>query len=297
MSTTLRKIRLKIIKSTGVKYFKAVSNFNVPYIICSGDYYSENPFFRPEICSEEIISCAAWCFDKNRPVIFDIGAHCGYHSTHFAALLKHNNPQIYSFEPVTQTYFDLVMTIKKLKLQNNVFPIHAALSNIDGVLTLNSSKWLSMMAQVISDDKKESISIENKNIAIATTIDKLSDSLSIFPDMIKLDVEGYESFVLQGADQVIQADNKPAICIEWNPATLAQCGSSVSALASQLKGYDIYYINDYEFGKKKFLEKINDVTAIPWVCNLFALPPGAPIFEQWKNNIEKIQRLYHISIP
>ena len=297
MSTTLRKIQLKILKKTGFKYFKAMSNFKIPYIVCLGDYFSENPFFNPEIGSEEIIGCAAWCMDKDRPVIFDIGAHCGYLSTHFAALLNKVNPQIYSFEPVSQTYFDLVLTINKLKLQNNVFPIHAALSNADGVLTLNSSRWLSMMAQVIADNKKESIPVENKHIALSTTINKVSDSLGIFPDLIKLDVEGYESFVLQGADQILQADNKPAICIEWNPATLAQCGSSVSALASQLKGYDIYYINDYEFGKKKFLEKINDVTDIPWVCNLFALPPGAPIFEQWRNNIEKIQRLYHISIP
>ena len=153
-----------------------------------------------------------------------------------------------------------------------------------------------MMAQVIADNKKESIPVENKHIALSTTINKVSDSLGVFPDLIKLDVEGYESFVLEGTDQILQADNKPAICIEWNPATLAQCGSSVSTLASLLKGYEIYYINDYEFGKKKFLEKIYDVTAIPWVCNLFALPPGTHVFEQWKNNIEKLQRLYNISI-
>ena len=261
-----------------------------------GDYFSENPFFKPEICSEEIISCSAWCIVKRRPVIFDIGAHCGYLSSHLATLLKKNDPQIYSFEPVSQTYFDLVLTINKLKLTENVFPIHAALSNVDGVLTLSSSKWLSMLAQVIMDDKKESIPVGNKNIALATTINKVSDSLGVFPDLIKLDVEGYESFVLQGADNVIHADNKPAICIEWNPATLEQCGSSGSVLASLLTGYEIYYINDYEFGRKKFLEKINDVTAITWVCNLFALPPGTHVFEQWKNNIEKIQRLYNISI-
>ncbi len=296
MSTTLRKIQLRILKNIGVKYFKTNSNFKVPFIVCMGDYFSENPFFNPPLNTEEIICSVAWCLEKERPVIFDIGAHCGYLSTHFASLLKKNDPQIYAFEPVSATYFDLVLTINKLGIRNNVYPIQAALSNADGVLTLSSTRWLSMLAQVITDDKKEQVSGENKHIALATTVDKVSTSLAIFPDLIKLDVEGYESFVLEGADKVIHADNKPAICIEWNPATLEQCGSSGNMLASLLKGYEIYYINDYEFGKRKFLEKVNDVTAITWVCNLFALPPGADIFESWKNNIEKIQQQYNISI-
>lgn len=296
MSTTLRKIQLEIIRFTGVKYFKSISNFKIPYIICMGDYFSENPFFRPEICCEEIITCSAWCMDKKNPVIFDIGAHCGYISSQIAFLLKNNDPRIYSFEPVSRTYFDLVLTVNKLKLHSNVFPVHAALSNVDGILTLSSSRKLSMLSQVVADNKMDTVPAENKYIALATTVNKVTEYLDSFPDLIKLDVEGYESFVLQGADQVIQSDRKPAICIEWNPKTLEQCGSSVNELASLLKGYEIYYVNDYEFGKKKFLEKIVDVSSISWVCNLFAIPPGTMGFEQWKNNIEKIQRSYKITI-
>ncbi|MFT3908096.1 MAG: FkbM family methyltransferase [Ferruginibacter sp.] len=296
MSTTLRRAQLKILKSTGFKYFKAKSNFKIPYLVCLGDYLSENPFFKPETNSEEIIACVAWCMNKNNPVIFDIGAHCGYFSTHFAGLLKKDNPAIYAFEPVAETYFDLLLTIKKLQLENNVFPMQAAISNAEDVVAMNHSRWSSMLSQVVTDHKRRSITNENKNFSLATTVDKITNTLNVFPDLIKLDVEGYESYVLQGAGAALQQTNKPAICIEWNAGTLKQCASSEHELASLLTGYDLYYLNDYEFGKKKFLEKINDATAITWVCNLFAVPKGSVQIDQWLRNIKTLQQQYNISI-
>ena len=160
----------------------------------------------------------------------------------------------------------------------------------------DGKQYIDQVRRQILSNKKNTAQIENKHIALATTVDKVVSSLGVFPDLIKLDVEGYESFVLKGAHFVLQHTNKPAICIEWNPATLEQCGSSAMELASLLKGYDLYYINDYEFGKKDFLEKIDDITAIPWVCNVFALPPGTGIYEKWKDNIEKIKSLYNITV-
>jgi FkbM family methyltransferase len=262
-----------------------------------GDYFSENPFFKPETNSEEIIASVAWCMQKEKPVIFDIGAHCGYFSTHFAGLLKQLDPRIYAFEPVTPTFLDLIKTIDTLKLQENVFPIQAALSNKDEIVTMSYSKWESMLAHVVRNDHAEPANAGNSNVAVATTVNKIAGYLGCFPDLIKLDVEGYETFVLQGADNILEKKPKPAICIEWNPDTLKQCGSSAEELLSLLVGYDLYYLNDYLLGKRKFLDKMDDIISIPWVCNLFALPKGAGIFEQWKNNIEKIIKQYNISIP
>ena len=295
MSITLRRAHLWFLQNIGFKYLKAKSNFNVPYLVCLGDYFSQNPYFKPDCNSEEIITSVAWCMEKEQPVIFDIGAHCGYMSTHFSALLKKNDPRIFSFEPVAPTYSDLLHTIDKLQLQDNVFPVHAALSDSDDIVTLTYSKWLSMLAHVSSDNKKRTTQTGNKHIALATTVDKVASSLGVFPHLIKLDVEGYESFVLKGAHSVLHLADKPAICIEWNPATLEQCGSSAKELASLLSGYELYYVNDYEFGKREFLEKIDDITLIPWVCNVFALPPGTAVVEKWKANIEKIKDLYHIT--
>ncbi len=295
MSTTLRRAQLKLLRTAGFKYTKAKSNFKVPYLISLGDYSSENPFFKPAINSEEIIACIAWCLDMNQPVIFDIGAHCGYFSTHFASMLKKNDPRVFSFEPTTQTYYDLVSSVNKLHLRKNIFPMQAALSNMDSVVTLNYSKKYSMLSQIITDHENRTLPVEEKNFALATTLNRVVKELNIVPQLIKLDVEGFESFVLQGASDILQRSDKPAICIEWNPGTLNQCGSSATELASLLKGYELFYLDDYEFGKKKFLEKIDDPTTIPWVCNLFAVPlvPGA--VDKWKHNIELLQKQYNIS--
>ncbi len=280
----------------GIRYVKVTSNFKVPYIISLGDFFSQNAFINPESNVEEIITCVAYCINKTRPVIFDVGAHCGFHSTHFASLLKKSDPVIYAFEPVAPTYFDLVKGVNKLNLTANVFPIHAALSNEEDIVTLKYSRWESMLAQVVETSNTDPTPVRDSLITTATTLNKVCRKLNVFPDLIKLDVEGYESFVLKGASQILQHEKKPAICIEWNPDTLLQCGSSPAELSSLLSGYDLYYVNDYQFGKKRFLEKIDDIGSITWVCNVFAFPSHAN-FAQWMADIDRIKKQFNITIP
>lgn len=296
MNTTLKRMQLQFLFKMGFRYWKAKSNFDVPYLISLGDFFSQNPFYKPEINSEEIISCVAWCLPIDRPVIYDIGAHCGYFCAHFATLLQSNNPRIYSFEPVTLTFFDLLKTISQLDISGSVIPIHAALSDKHDIVTLNYSKWESMLAHIIPVEKNESANSASFIIALSTTADQVATTFGTNPDLLKLDVEGYESFVLKGASSILRGEKSPAICIEWNPGTLAQCGSSTQELASALKGYDLYYLNDYELKGIKFLEKIKDVQAINWVCNLFAVPSESDKIVEWKNNIEKLKKQYSISI-
>ncbi len=71
-------------------------------------------------------------------------------------------------------------------------------------------------------------------LAIAsTTVDELCRDLDLHPDIIKIDVEGYELHVLRGAERVLRED-RPDIALELHPQQIAQLDGSVADLVAYL---------------------------------------------------------------
>src|SRR5690348_9338558 len=123
MSTTLKIGYLRLLDHLGKKYLITNSVFNYPYRISLGDTFSENPFYNNKVNVGEVLATAAWVRNKPKPVIFDIGGHCGFVASQLAQILKHHDPLIYSFEPVAPTFSDLVQTLIDLSLHEFIHPI------------------------------------------------------------------------------------------------------------------------------------------------------------------------------
>jgi hypothetical protein len=140
MSTTLRIKYLNALTWLGRKSLISTSALAYRYRTSLCDNFSENPFYKPAINMGDILATAAWVVDKQKPVIFDIGAHCGFIASQLAQLLRKNSPSIHAFEPVAPTFSDLIQTIDVLKLQEIIHPVPVALSNADGFVKLNYSK-------------------------------------------------------------------------------------------------------------------------------------------------------------
>jgi FkbM family methyltransferase len=68
-----------------------------------------------------------------------------------------------------------------------------------------------------------------------TTLDRLCQELSIHPDLLKIDVEGYEFNVLRGAERVLRED-RPTLFLEMHPAEMVRFGHTPLALVSLLAG-------------------------------------------------------------
>jgi FkbM family methyltransferase len=66
-----------------------------------------------------------------------------------------------------------------------------------------------------------------------TTIDRLCEEIGVHPDLLKIDVEGYEFNVLQGSERVLRED-RPAIFLELHPAEMLRFGHTPHELASFL---------------------------------------------------------------
>lgn len=298
MSTTLKIGYLRLLRRLGKKSLISRSVFNFPYRISLGDSFSENPFYNKHSNVGEVLATAAWVLEKPNPVVFDIGGHCGFIASQLAQILRKNKPVIYSFEPVAPTFSDLVQTVVDLSLHEFIHPVPIALSSASGFVRLTYSKWESMLSQIIPEgDGPGKVSGTDVYFAPSQTMDEFC-GLTTYPDVIKIDVEGWEVHVFKGASSFLNSPqySTTGICLEWNPGALEQTGSSTSQLHDLLKDHRFFYLNDYEGQRHTELQEILNPLELIHVCNLFAVNGDNQVVDNWKNNFRKLKAAYQVSV-
>ena len=150
-------------------------------------------------------------FLRPQMVVYDVGAHAGFH-TLFCALKAH---QTVSFEPHPSNRASIERQINLNSALNiRLLPYALSDKNGPGVLAEPSN---SSMAYVSSDG---SIPIELR------TIDSLVAEGVPPPDLIKVDVEGHELNVLRGCAKTIER-YRPIILCDPNDESTAQSISNM----------------------------------------------------------------------
>jgi FkbM family methyltransferase len=178
---------------------------------------------------------------KDSMVIIDIGAQIGLYTLYAKKL---NTSTFYSFEP-----YDVELNILKsnVKLNNlqNVILSDVAISNKKETKILNvcsNSPGLSTLGEnPIRWDDNSSPTI--KKTVQTDTIDNLFENITV--DMIKIDTEGWEYYILQGAEKIILRD-KPNIQIEWFGMNLHQCNVIPSEFENYIRNVLNYEITVHE---------------------------------------------------
>ena len=172
---------------------------------------------------------------RKRKTIFDIGGHVGYYSL-VAAKAASTDTKIYCFEPIRQT-FERAKENIALNGYQNIYLQNFALSNEDGSLQINiggDENWgmSSINAHAHTSGKTETV---NKQ-----TVDSFCNAHNINQiDLVKIDVEGSEFYVLQGMKQMI-ASSRPVVLIEILEQTLSAQGIDVKSL------YQFFTDNHYQ---------------------------------------------------
>jgi FkbM family methyltransferase len=147
---------------------------------------------------------------RQASLVLDIGANLGYFSI-FMAKHAGGNCQILAFEPMPDTFGLLERNIKLNNL-TNVNAIKAAVSDKSGDVELLSdarqrlSKTASIVGYRLEGEAK-------KTTAQAIRIDQYFEGAEQLPDLIKVDVEGGELAVLNGARAAIRR-GRPTLVIE-----------------------------------------------------------------------------------
>jgi len=146
-------------------------------------------------------------FVKKGDTVIDVGGNLGF----FVLILNElvgNSGKIYSFEPSKNLNQKLTSTIKINHLRN-VTQVNLALGESEGSTTLHYNRRQTGLSSIVSNSESDSLSEEIK----VTTLDNYSANLSGRVSFIKIDTEGYEPQVLNGATELIIRD-KPTIYIE-----------------------------------------------------------------------------------
>jgi FkbM family methyltransferase len=154
--------------------------------------------YSPKLFFDELI-------DNSCPVIFDVGAHLGESIDFFRSIYP--NSTIYTFEPDPDNYKDLI--IKTSSLQN-VFPFNLALGKIDSNATFYKQDITHLGGLLpINKDSKDSLGYAKnaKNEEILVSVNKLDTFC-----LLKIDTQGYEYEVLQGATKLLQ--NTKCVTVE-----------------------------------------------------------------------------------
>mgnify|MGYP000847661295 CR=1 FL=1 len=152
-------------------------------------------------------------FVKKNHNVIDVGANIGRYSFKLSELIGKNG-LVYAFEPMHKSYLTFLTLINFSKVKN-IIPFNFALSNKSNFV---------MMRELESSNKKdylfgtqtESKIVNNKKdsvIKYSIKLDEIKINKKI--SFIKIDCEGFELEVLQGAKSIIKK-NKPAILVEQN---------------------------------------------------------------------------------
>jgi FkbM family methyltransferase len=164
-------------------------------------------------------------------VFWDVGANVGYF-TLVAATALANRGQIVAFEPGKNAYARLVSNVALNPYQNiQAFPVAVTDREGEAVLHLlgdiaDSSASLYPAAQAQA----------GQEVCRTVSLDHWLDSEGLRPpNLIKLDAEGAELAVLQGAAGLIQ-NSPPLFLMEMEEKNLVAAGASKAAVAQYLTG-------------------------------------------------------------
>tara|TARA_B100001057_G_C22853701_1_gene951954 strand:+ start:607 stop:1440 length:834 start_codon:yes stop_codon:yes gene_type:complete len=152
---------------------------------------------------------------KNKKIVFDVGAHIGLCSLPLSFLVS----KVVSFEasPTNVKYLKKHLIVNN-NLNVNVVPYLVGRENISYVDFYNVEDGSGIPSIVNLNKKKKNLKINNVQIK-QIFLDDYVKKNSIIPDVIKIDVEGAEFNVLDGATKILK-DYRPKIIISLHPEHL-----------------------------------------------------------------------------
>ena len=150
---------------------------------------------------------------KKNYIVFDIGANIGYYSKIFSELVMPQG-QVHAFEPSKLNFDKLNSNLRN----SNIKTYNIAIGNMNKKLFLNQG----------TDDIGATSKLNESNNGVGnwvdvTTIDELINSLPI-PNAIKIDVEGFEINVLEGARRTLLNPELKVVGVEIHSTILDEQG-------------------------------------------------------------------------
>jgi FkbM family methyltransferase len=201
-------------------------------------------------------------------LFLDVGAHIGQH----ALIMGGRGVIVHVFEPVPQLRRRIRANLRMNGIKENVIVFDAAISKENAEAEM-------YVAERIEEGSHSLVAGEHLEaggiIKVKTiSLDAHSRHIGRRPSAIKIDVEGAESLVLDGARETLTASDAPIVVVETGDRRACQLGeTSVSVLGRLFDcGYRVFRMEEYP----SRLIEVSESTVIGDVVNYAAIPNGHP---------------------
>jgi len=192
---------------------------------------------------------------KNADVLFDVGADKGVMAATFATLGK--NKKVLAYEPSTSGCQQMRHLLEQNDLQEQVEIVAKVVAGHSGQVAFSQEDC--GYVQVVA------VASANEVKAECVSLDDECERLGYAPDIVKIDVEGYEGEVLSGAEKLLE-EKGPIICLELHLAYLEKRQLDPTEILRKLerKGYSIQSLTGDRISPEKALDSIRQIVRL--VC-------------------------------
>ena len=175
---------------------------------------------------------------SNPRICIDIGANVGDYSLE---LLKKTRAKVLAFEPVPATFERLRENLAPY--QNRIVIENKGVGSANGILSIHYNPEASAHASFSNEiEAIDYISNDFKSDVEVVTLDSYCASHGMTDiDFIKIDTEGFESEVFQGAAETLKNIQPKFIEIEFNWHQLFK-KTTLNYFSEQLPNYDVYQL-------------------------------------------------------
>lgn len=160
--------------------------------------------------------------------VMDIGANIGYYTLIVASIVG-NSGKVYAVEPDSRNFGLLKKNIEVNSYKNRVEPYNVAIGDENGEGLLLESECSNLRSIAKASDHQK-ISIERTRMV---TVDEFLGNRPV--DFIKMDVEGFEYYIIKGMTKTLNKNMPLKLFIEVHPEQIRNYyGESVETMLESL---------------------------------------------------------------
>jgi FkbM family methyltransferase len=197
-----------------------------------------------------------------RATAFDVGANVGA----FTCLMAFQGHTVHSFEPVPETFCRLKSNVKFNGLLDRAHLNCLAVGKEQGLVTFQIEEDSAATSQMALPEKSSGNNATSTQLVAVVSLDGYCNRQGIQNiDFLKVDVEGMEPYVLQGARALLQERRIAAMLIEICPVNLRAVGLFPTDLYREFESvrYSPYALNnDGTPGRKLSLAEIRQMSLV-----------------------------------
>ena len=176
---------------------------------------------------------------KQNDLFVDVGANVGHYTLLAAGVC---NAEVIAFEPIPSTFSKLKKNLDLNNLSQKVTVYNIGIGEEDSILNFTKH-----------NDVMNSVALNHETDVVKVQVKKLDDILiDNIPTLLKIDVEGYEYFVLKGSTNLLKSEKLKYIIIELNSSTL-KFGHTNQEIYEFLLSFNFIPIQ-YDIENKKTVE-------------------------------------------